>query len=137
VDIISDNKKSLITIVKYTDYQGELKRKGQHKGQEKDTDNKEISVLIKLAFFLIESVKKESSVYSIINKYKKELGEAKTREILADLVKRGNQFENENKLAAYLNTCTQSNGHTKNNSFQFDEPKWVQINTELTNDQKN
>ena len=61
--------------------------------------------LITLSGLLIESINKESSLYSIIGKYKKLIGEDKLKGILADLVKRDNKFKDENKLAAYLETC--------------------------------
>ena len=103
---------SIITVINWAYYQGESKNQPSA-NQDLTTNNNDKNILIELAFRLIESVKKESSIYSITNKYKNELNEDKLTEILADLVKRGKRFDNENKLAAYLNTCTRGNGNSQ------------------------
>ena len=68
------------------------------------------SIVIELALSLIASPKKETSFYAIINKYISALGEDKLFKILSACHQRKNSFENENKLAAYLEACTRNNG---------------------------
>ena len=75
-----------------------------------ETNKNVKNVNIELAKTLILEVKKESSLYSIIGKYKNELGEGWLKGILADCVKRGNEFRTEEQLASYLQTCSKSNG---------------------------
>lgn len=75
------------------------------------------SILIELAKSLMQDVKKESSLYSLIGKYQNLLGEVKLNSILNDCKNRGNGFTDESKLAAYLETCTRKNG--ANPDFQF------------------
>ena len=68
------------------------------------------SIIIELAKTLIESIQKETSFYSIINKYTPALGEDKLHDILHAFERNGKRFNTENSLAAYLEKCTQSNG---------------------------
>lgn len=76
------------------------------------------SILIELAKTLIQVVKKESSLYSTIGKYKKELGEDRLTTILNDCQNRGNSFADETKLAAYLEACSRKNGKAVSD-YQF------------------
>lgn len=71
---------------------------------------KEKHILIELAKLTIQRIQKESSLHSIIGKYYSTLGSDKLIKILTECKERGNSFPNENKLAAYLHTCTQGNG---------------------------
>lgn len=80
-------------------------------------DKKGKNKLIELAKSLITDIKKESSLYSIIGKYKKELSEVKLTTILNDCQNRGNSFADENKLASYLETCTRK--QEPKSEFQF------------------
>lgn len=77
------------------------------------------SILIELAKTLITDLKKETSLYSTIGKYKKELGEDRLTTILNDCQNRGNSFADENKLAAYLEACTRKNGTNQECGFTF------------------
>ncbi|MCH6575305.1 MAG: hypothetical protein IH795_08895 [Bacteroidetes bacterium] len=85
------------------------KRVGETIGETPQSKVKK-SIVIELAKSLIESRKKESSLYSIINKYDTALGEDKLHDILLAFERKGNRFKNENLLAAYLEKCTQGNG---------------------------
>ena len=112
ITVKSTSNYSIITIVNWAYYQTESENQptlNQHLTTNKNDKN----ILIDLAFYFIETVNKKTSVYSIINKYKKELGEDKIREILSDLFKRNKSFINENKLASYLEACKKQNGETK------------------------
>ncbi|MGD1007063.1 MAG: hypothetical protein ABR980_07530, partial [Ignavibacteriaceae bacterium] len=80
----------------------------------------------------IESISKQTTVYSIVNKYKKLIGEDKLLKILADLVKRENKFKSENNLAAYLETCKNKDNQSgkiidklKELTGDEDEPGWI------------
>jgi hypothetical protein len=119
ITVKSTSNYSIITIVNWEHYQ--TNSENQPTLNQHLTTNKKVkNILIELAFSLIESVKKESSVYSIINKYKNELGEDKLKEILSDILRRNKSFANENKLAAYLQTCKQQNGKSNNeNELSF------------------
>jgi len=68
------------------------------------------SIIIELAKILIESIQKETSFYSILNKYAPALGEDKLHNILLTCEQNGNRFRNENMFAAYLEKCIQNNG---------------------------
>lgn len=83
------------------------KKEHQNNTDNNDKNNK----LIELSSFLIEQINNESSLYAIIGKYRRDLGEVRLREILADLIKREKSFNNENKLAGYLNTCQRNNNN--------------------------
>ncbi|MBK6913010.1 MAG: hypothetical protein IPH11_04840 [Ignavibacteriales bacterium] len=72
---------------------------------ENRTQTRRKNKLIELAKSLIESVNKETSFYSILNKYSVSLGEEKMLTILNGCLNRENKFPNENRLAAYLETC--------------------------------
>lgn len=95
--------------------EGIFKADGEQKPQKMansvPTDNNVNKVIIELAFPLIEKVIQTSSVYSIISKFKNRLGETKLMKILRDLSSKEKRFANENKLAAYLESCTKNNGH--------------------------
>lgn len=122
---------TIICIKSYDFYQSNTEQNTAQSKNRIHTNNNDNNIIIELAFSLIEAVNNKSSVYSLIGKFKKELSENRLREILADLVKRGNRFDNENKLAAYLNTCTRSNGHIYDslpdldNSRYKDLPGWM------------
>jgi len=117
VDTRKTNVTTVITIKQWCLYQVD----GQQNGQRKDSgfptnknDKNEKKELIELALSLIESIKKESSLYAIINKYISALGENKVLDILTDCQRREIIFANENKLAAYLGTCARNNGQITN-----------------------
>jgi len=97
------------------------KRGGETTGETPQSKVKK-SILIELAKILIRKISKESSLYSIIGKYKNILGEEKFKDILTDCIKRGNEFPTENQLAAYLETCTKTNGKS-HHSFKPIEVK--------------
>jgi hypothetical protein len=97
------------------------KRGGETTGETPQSKVKK-SILIELAKPLIQIINKEPSLYSIIGKYKKVLGEDKLKDILSECSERCNYFADETKLAAYLETCLKSNGNPKNSSdyhFKF------------------
>jgi DNA-binding transcriptional regulator YhcF (GntR family) len=93
VDTRKTNITTIITIKKWFLYQGY----GSQSGYE-------------LAKMLIKKFSKESSLYSIIGLYKNSLGEDRLKDILADCIKRGNEFPTESQLAGYLKTCSETNG---------------------------
>lgn len=68
-----------------------------------ETTTKEL--IIESAKYLITEIKKETSFYSIINKYIKIFGEKKIHEILKGCNEREAEFADENKLASYLQVC--------------------------------
>lgn len=127
ISINSNNKNSIITVINWASYQGQDEinnNKITTKQQQNNTDKNGKNKLIVLALPLIQTVNKKQSLYSIIGKYKKELGEDKLNNILAECSERGNTFVDETKLAAYLETCLKSNGsfNPKSNSdykFKF------------------
>ncbi len=100
-------------ILNYDTYQSKEQTKVTLRKQSLPTNKNEKNIINELTFLLIESVKTTTSVYSMIGKYKNELGEDKLRKILVDLLNRDKRFDNENNLAAYLNTCTRQNGHSR------------------------
>ena len=120
VDTKKTNITTIISIKKWFLYQTDGEQNTYQKGEQKDTkretnkndknDKKGKNILIELSKSLITDIKKESSIYSTIGKYKKELGEDRLTTILNDCQNRGNSFADENKLAAYLETCTRKNG---------------------------
>lgn len=124
---------TIISIKNYDLYQGNTSQntsQSMHRIHTDNNDKNDKNKLIELSFLLIETVINKSSVYSLINKYKKELGENKLKEILLDLIKRDKQFENENKLASYLNVCAKNNGHSKHiydslPEITGDKPGWM------------
>jgi hypothetical protein len=123
VDIKKSRLTTIITILKWNDYQKNGQQTGQQKDNRLDTDNNvnNGNKIITLAKLLIKTIKKDSSLYSIIGKYKKELGEDELFRILGNCVSKQNQFENENNLAGYLATCKKKNVHYKkedNNEFE-------------------
>ncbi len=109
VDTRKTNVTTIITIKNWFLYQGDGQRNGQRKDSGFPTNKNVKNVNIELAKTLILEVKKESSLYSIIGKYKNEIGEGGLKGILADCVKRGNEFPTEEQLASYLQTCSKSN----------------------------
>lgn len=114
VDTRKTNITTIITIKKWFLYQGYGSQSGYQKGEQKDTKTETNkngkNVIIELAKMLIKNVSKESSLYSIIGLYKNSLGEDRLRDILADCIKRGNEFPTESQLAGYLKTCSETNG---------------------------
>jgi len=93
---------------------------GTNAERPQNNTNKElIRLIIELAKSLIKSINKESSFYSITNKYLKLLGKDKLLKILSDSNLKGNSFENENRLAAYLEACRRSNGHNNKLKLEF------------------
>lgn len=139
VDTKKTNITTIITIKKWFLYQADGEQNTYQKGEQKETrreTNKNVkNILIELALCLIESVIKESSLYSIITKYKSILGEDNVRRILTDLIKNNKKFDSENKLAAYFETCAKNPVlRDKNNNGQLtetlpeltgEEPQWL------------
>ena len=127
VDTRETNITTIITIKKWFLYQGDGQRSGHRRDSGTDTNKNVKNVIEELALSLIESIKKESSFYAIINKYISALGEDKLFSILTDCHKRENKFASENKLAAYLETCTRNNGQLTNHIPEIIEgtPGWM------------
>lgn len=94
---------SIITITNFCTYQGIINDVQPSINQVLTTNNNIDNN--KLAFSLIESVEKESSVYSVIGKYQNILGEDKLGSILSGCISRGQSFKKINNLSAYLQTC--------------------------------
>lgn len=107
LDSKSDNRKSIITIVNWASYQADQIKEDSTLAENR-TQTRRKNKLIELAKSLIESVNKETSFYSILNKYSVSLGEEKTMTILNGCLNRENKFPNENRLAAYLETCVKN-----------------------------
>lgn len=93
------------------DVQNEGRNTGE-KGGESTQSKVKKSIIKELALRLITPIK-EQSFYSVLGKYTKELGEKEIEAILARCIANDSKFENENKLAAYLETCKKKNGHAK------------------------
>ncbi len=104
----------------------DVTKDGETTGETPQSKVKE-SRVIELAKSLIESIKKESSFYAIINKYISALGENKVLDILTDCQRMENIFANENKLAAYLEACARNNGQITNHIPEIKEgtPGWM------------
>ncbi len=113
VDTKETNITTIITIKKYWLYQVGGQQKGHRRDSETDTNKNGKNIIIELVSMLIKDISKEQSLYSIIGKYKKILGEDRLKEILSACVNRGNEFRTENQLASYLETCTKTNGKSK------------------------
>ncbi len=127
VDIKISKVTTIISIKSWHIYQGVDNKTDNRIHNRMDTNKNVKNVIEELAFSLIESIKKESSFYAIINKYISALGEDKLFSILTDCHKRGNKFPNENKLAAYLETCARNNGQLTNYIPEIIEgtPGWM------------
>jgi len=110
VDTRKTNVTTIITIKQWYLYQVGGQQNGQQKDSGLDTNKNDKNVIIELAKILIEKISKENCLYSIVGKYRNNLGEERLKAILADCVKRGNEFRTEEQLAAYLETCTKTNG---------------------------
>jgi len=115
VETKKTNITTIITIKNWYLYQVGGVQNGEQKECRMET-NKNVkndkNELIGLTLSLIGSVKKDSSLYSIVNKYKSSLGEDRLFGILAGCDKREMQFRSEDELAAYLEVCTRNNGNT-------------------------
>jgi DNA replication protein DnaD len=127
VDTKKTNVTTIITIKNWFLYQGDGQRNGQQKDGGFPTNKNVKNNIIEFAKSLIESIKKESSFYAIINKYITTLGEDKLLTIMTDCHKRENTFASENKLAAYLETCKRNNGQLTNHIPEIVEgtPGWM------------
>ena len=126
-DIKISKVTTIISIKNWNSYQG-VDNKTDNRIHNRIPTNKNVKNGIEeLAFSLIESIKKESSLYAIINKYISALGEEKLFIILTDCDNRWNRFVNENKLAAYLETCARNNGQLTNHIPEIKEgtPGWM------------
>jgi Domain of unknown function (DUF4373) len=97
-------------------------------GGETPQSKEKKSIYIELAFRLVKPIK-DSSLFSIIGKYQKELGEKELESILARCVANDKHFDNENKLAAYLETCKKKNGEINLTDglkiLSGEEPSWL------------
>ncbi len=113
VDTEETNITTIITIKKWYLYQVGGQQNGQRRDSETDTNKNDKNDIIELAKMLIKNISKEPSLYSIVGKYKNTLGEERLKAILADCIKRGNEFRTENQLAAYLEKCTNTNGKSQ------------------------
>ena len=130
VDIKISKVTTIISINNWYSYQGvdnKTDNRIHNRFPTNKNDKNEKKELIELALSLIESIKKESSLYAIINKYISALGENKVLDILTDCQRRENIFANENKLAAYLETCFRNNGQITNHIPEITEgtPGWM------------
>jgi len=116
IDIKSDNKKSIITLVNWKAYQDSknkvdsnsdtyLDNKRTTSGHRQEWKNERRELIIESAKYLITEIKKKTSFYSMINKYIKIFGEKKIHEILTGCINREKEFANESRLAAYLEVC--------------------------------
>ena len=116
VDIKISKVTTIITIKNWFSYQG-VDNKTDNRIPNKFPTNKNDKngkkELIDLSFSMIESIQRESSVYSIINKYMPALGEEKLLNILQVFERNSKKFQTESSLAAYLEKCTQGNGKPK------------------------
>ena len=63
-------------------------------------------IIFELFSSLIKTIENENALYSITRKFQNNLGDKYLIKILADCNYREMRFENENKLAAYLQSCT-------------------------------
>lgn len=117
VDTRKTNITTIISIKKWFLYQTDGEQNTYQKGEQKDTktetNKNDKNVIIELAQSLIRTTSKQSTLYSIIGKYRNTLGEDRLKDILADCIKRGNEFPTEHQLAAYLETCTKANGRSQ------------------------
>jgi len=111
VDTRKSNITTIITIKKWYLYQVGTQRNGQRKDSGFPTNKNDKNDIIVLAKLLIKNISKEPSLYSIVGKYNNSIGEERLKGILADCIKRGNEFRTEEQLAGYLNTCSKSNGN--------------------------
>jgi len=120
VDTRKTNITTIITIKKWFLYQGDGSQSGYQIGERRDTktetNKNDKNDIIELAQLLIKNTSKLPSLYSIIGKYRNILGEDRLKNILSDCAERGNEFQTEHQLAAYLETCTKTNGKS-NHSF--------------------
>lgn len=123
LDISSDSRSSLITVVKWKDFQGNgtFPKEGRTgvrtpEGQPKDTNKnermKENNNYVTLGRMLLLTEDKE--LYPVIKKFERVFGgeEALTRQ-LAKILGTETRFENARQLAAYLTACLRSNGYSK------------------------
>lgn len=108
IDIISDNKKSVITVINWSLYQHPEESFRQQTQHQSDTNNNVI--IIELGFAIIKQVKNKASAYSMLNKFKTQMGDDKLKAVLSDCNMRGLSFENESNLAAYLAACLKNQG---------------------------
>jgi len=123
-----DNITTIITIKKWDLYQGDAQQSAQQNAQQnaqqsahKQECNRNVKkeLIFNLARSLIKTINKESCFYSITYKYIKVLGEARMLKILSDFNAKDGSFENENRLAAYLEACKNSNGHNNKLKLKF------------------
>ena len=130
LDIRINKITTIISIKNWFSYQAMDNKTDIKTNNRMDTnknDKKGKNILIGLSLSLIESLNKEPSLYSIINKYKAQLGEDKIFDILTSCYKRGNRFKSENELASYLQTCTKTNSQLtdKLSLLNEGEPGWM------------
>lgn len=133
----NDNNKKTEETQNYNNKSNDLKpiNKGQNeldlnfittKCQQNNTDKKIKNKIIDFVFSLTETVRNSNSVYSIVNKFSVLLGEDKLLEILQGLSERQKIFENENKLASYLQACKPKEMvYDKLRTITADEPGWM------------
>lgn len=123
---------TLFTILNYEKYQTEdnfLEVDKQELGTGLGTDREhpennnknDKNILITLSLMLIKEVKKKNSLYALMNKYKSALGEDKLFQIMSGCYTRKIMFDSENKLASYLQACTQNNGKITDNLQEIKE----------------
>lgn len=126
LDIKSDNRKSIITIVNWDYYQSDTEKEDSTLVENR-THTRRKNELIDLAKILITEVKQEKYLYSIIGKFEKEFGGERLEKILDDCTNRGNTFIDESKLAAYLVVCKRGNGQItdKLKELSLNEPGYV------------
>lgn len=130
-----NNITTVISINNYDYYQRNTSQTTTQTNRRIHTNNNDNKELIELAESLIDSINKETSFYSILNKYISSLGEEKMLIILNGCLNRDNKFPNENRLAAYLETCAKNPAlpnKNKNNlitealpELTGEEPQWL------------
>lgn len=125
---------TIITIKNYHLYQDDAQQNAQQNSNRmhnrvhtNNNDKNDKNILITIALTLINEVKSFKTVCSLVNKYKSALGEDKLLQILTGCYSRKVSFATENKLAAYLQTCTQGNGKITDNIPEIKEgiEKWM------------
>ena len=125
VDTKETNITTIISIKKWHLYQVDGQQNGQQRDSGVDTNknvknvkNVKKELIIAAAKYLITAIQKDTSFYSIINKYIKIFGEKRIYDILSGCINKENEFANENKLAAYFEVCKSGNGRAQNQTAE-------------------
>ncbi|MCL4510016.1 MAG: hypothetical protein M1470_02965 [Bacteroidetes bacterium] len=122
LDINSDSRSSLITVIKWCEFQENSSaqkgaRTGERtpEGQPEDTikkEKKEENITFTLGRDLL--LAEDKNLYSVINRFKKEFGgEEPLKKQFAKILGSETRFIDARQLAAYLTGCLRNNGHGK------------------------